>query len=317
MLKSAFLFPGQSSQRTGMLKELYTENESVRQTFEEASDLLNMDVPRLCFAGDDADLRDIRISAPLIVTAGVACFRHFALQSDLPPSLLAGHSLGEYTALSCAGAMTLPQVLPAVRLRSELALRAAQEKQGIMCVIYRTNSAQIEEWCAELRREGKQVWACCLNAPDQLSVGGTQKDVETLERLAASRGASVKRIVGNAPFHTPLMTEAAAEFEAYLGTLSLSAPLYPVISNVDLQCYSRDTIIPKLVRQLTRPVQWNRTLEYIHKQNTECYIELGSGQILTRLVQARLPEANVFAYEYRESRARLNEYLRAEKPVTV
>ncbi len=305
MIKFAFVFPGQSSQRIGMLQELHRESEEVRRTFEEASDLLHLNVAGLCFEGDESTLRDIRISAPLIVTACTASFRHFTAERAERPALMAGHSLGEYAALSCAGVLTFEQALKTVTFRSELAHEAAIACDGAMSVIYRTDANVIEQRCAELRRQGKRVWVSCFNAPDQLSVAGVRADLDLLERIAEERGASVKRMAGNAPFHTPLLQEASVELGAHLRALKLSEPKYPVIANVNLNCYTADTVADYLVAQLLSPVQWHRTIERALRQNVDTFVELGSGGILTRMLRASYPDARAFGYERQAERDRL------------
>ena len=302
MSKFAFIFPGQSSQRKGMLLELYQESQTVKQTFTEASEILGYNVADTCFNDDSNRLMDIAVSAPIILTTGVAAYRHIQKHYSIKPMLAAGHSLGEYTALTCAGVLSFEQALPLVTYRSELAKRVMSEHSGVMSVIFKISESEVEELCKQMRRSGAQVWISCYNSDQQVCVAGRVEDIAVLEKQAKLLGASFKRLVGNAPYHTPLMRDAVEELRGFLQGCTISAPRYPIVSNVSMQPYTEFSTIENLLLQLQHPVKWHHTIQYITKQNTDTFIELGSGQILTRLLGATAPDVQAFSYESSASR---------------
>lgn len=306
MKKCAYVFPGQSSQRIGMLIELYKESDIVKRTFEEASDTVGYDIAKVCFEGEKEGLHDIAISAPVIVAAGIASYRHIQSQFDLSPALLAGHSLGEYTALACAGVFTLAEALPLVTFRSRLAQKMMSKYDGVMTVIFNSNGIEMEELCKQMRNRGGSVWISCYNSSQQVCIGGRERDVERVELKALRMGASYHRIKGNAPFHTPLMQDVVDELAFFLKGCSIAPPQIPVIANVSTKPYTTYSIIENLLLQLQFPVRWHQTISYLKKQNTNTLIELGSGQILTRLLKATDPDVQVFNYETAGDRNRLS-----------
>ncbi|MUG65703.1 MULTISPECIES: ACP S-malonyltransferase [Paenibacillus] len=305
MKKTAFVFPGQSSQRIGMLTDLYRESERVRHTFEEASDAVGLDIARICLEGHHGSLQDISISAPVIVTAGIATFRHLQSQFGITPAVMAGHSLGEYTALACAGVFTLEEVLPAVVFRSRLAQRVMEEEQGVMTVITKLNISEVEELCRHMRRRGGKVWTSCLNAESQVCVGGREADLEILEQQVLKMGGSLRRLIGNAPYHTPLMSTMIEEFGNYLQSCQLRTPQFPVVANVSTRPYTAFSIIDNLLLQLQHSVKWHHTIDYIQRQHIHTFIELGSGQILSRLLRQHSKTIEIYNYETAADRNRL------------
>ena len=305
-MKCAYVFPGQSSQRIGMLNALYKESNIVKRTFEEASDTIGYDIAKVCFEGSKAVLQDIAISAPIIVAAGIATYRHIQSHSEFSPALLAGHSLGEYTALSCAGVFSLTEVLPLVAYRSRLAQRIMSNYNGVMTVVIHSDELKMEEICKQMRNRGSRVWISSYNSTQQICIGGSEKDVEKVEQYVLRMGASYHRIKGTAPYHTPLMREAVDELAGFLKCCSMAPPKIPVIANVSTKPYTAFSVIENLLFQLQHPVRWHETIAYMKKQNTNTFIELGSGQILTRLIKSNYPDVQVFNYETAEDRNRMS-----------
>lgn len=305
MNKCAFIFPGQSSQRKGMLQALYDESSTVRRTFEEASDVLGYDVVDICFYDPKQQLTDITINAPLIVTASLSCYRHMQEQYGYYPSVLAGHSLGEYAALTCSGAIAFEEVLPLVAFRSKLAVQVMQEQDAVMSVVNGISHVISEELCRNIRAKGGSVWISCYNSPHQVAIAGKEHDIATVEMQAVRRGAYCKRLIGNAPYHTPLMQDAVRELHAQLRQCSIASPQVPVISNVSAQPYTKYSIIDNLLLQLCMPVRWHQSIQSIQKQNINTLIELGSGQILTRILQKSEPHLHTFSYESTDERSKL------------
>ncbi|PWW06588.1 [acyl-carrier-protein] S-malonyltransferase [Paenibacillus cellulosilyticus] len=295
MRKVVFLFPGQSSQKQGMLRELYQESSTVRQTFEEASMLTNYDFRRICFEDQQEMLRDISISAPILLTASLATFRHFMENYQATPSFMAGHSLGEYSALTCAGVFSFETALSIVIFRAKLAQSVMEEKKGVMTVIYNTPYQEIEELCRTMRRNGRKVWVSCNNSSVQCCASGTEEDIALLEKKAAKRGASYRRIVGNAPFHSPMMDNAAEPLAEFIGQCKQHPPQYPVISNWSQKPYHQSSVTGNLFHQLVHPVKWFQSMDYIKRQHTDIWIELGSGQVLSKLMKT--DDYKVHSYE--------------------
>lgn len=308
MKKYALIFPGQSSQKLGMLQELYSESILVRRVFEEASDIIGFDISKICFKGEIQELSDIAISAAVILTANVASFRHFSEQFETPPAFMAGHSLGEYAALTCAGVFTLEQALPLVTYRSKLAQRMIAEHEGIMTVIFNITYTEIEELCKQMRKRGYRVWVSCYNSVNQVCVGGRESDVNLLELKALRAGASCKRIIGNAPFHTPMMNDVVEELADFLRNCNINESIYPVISNISLKPYTLYSVMDNLLQQLIYPIRWFQTIQYIIRQNTHTFIELGSGQTFTQLIKATETDVQPFNYENAGDRKLLTNY---------
>lgn len=286
MRKAALIFPGQSSQRKGMLKDLYEESALVRQTFAEASEIMKYNLSQICFEEEKEKLQDISISAPIIVTANVASFRYFINEFQLTPSYLAGHSLGEYSALTCAGVLSFKESLQLVTYRAQLAQRAMIEKEGVMTAIYNIPFQEIDDMCRRMRSQGVNVWLSCYNSPVQCCVSGSHRDIEQLEARAAKNGASVRRLIGNAPFHSPMMVSIVEELADYMRGCHIQAPSFPVISNWCVRPYHQDSVIENLLQQLIHPVKWLHSMEYLRKQHTDIWIELGSGQVLSKLLKS-------------------------------
>lgn len=308
MRKCAFVFPGQSSQRKGMLAELYKESNIVRHTYEEASDIVGYNVATMSFEGKKEMLSDISISAPLILTASVASFRHLLDMTEIYPSMMAGHSLGEYSALTCANVFTLEKALPLVIFRSDIAQKIASESEGVMTVIFNISLMEIEEMCKKMRIKGRKVWISNNNSVNQVCVVGKECDVELVEIKASKNGALYKRIKGNAPYHSPMMDSVVEELVDFLSGCQINVPEYPVIASCSVRPYHLDIVIKNLSKQLTTPVKWFQTIDYIKRQNTNIIIELGSGQVLSRLINSTEVEVQSFSYETYEDRKQLLDY---------
>jgi [acyl-carrier-protein] S-malonyltransferase len=294
-----------------MLAQLYEESTLVRHTFAQASDVLGYDIAKICLeSGHEDQLQDITFSAPIIVATGVAAFRHLRKNIQVDPALMAGHSLGEYTALTCAGVFSFDEALEIVRIRAQLAQRVMATQDGVMSVILKLDVAEVEELCRqEVRMRGGQVWPSCLNAARQVCVAGTEADVAALEGRVTRLGGSFRRLTGNAPYHTPLMESVIREFHDVLRGAHIGLPQFPVIANVSARPYTERTTINNLLEQLQRPVKWMQTMDYIGRQNIHSYVELGSGQILTRLLRAQGPDVTVYNYETVTDRLSLEEAL--------
>ncbi|MBO0993812.1 ACP S-malonyltransferase [Bacillus sp. SD088] len=305
MKKMAYMFAGQNSERLGMLGDLYRESRVVRDTFAEASEVLRYDVAQVCFGEDSDFLHQAAVSAPIIVMAHVATYRHITDQYKFKPSLMAGHSLGEYGALTCAGVLPFSDVLTLVTHRAKLADRIAAEKAGVMTVVYQFPISESEKICQALRAEGRSVWIGCYNSHEQATISGKAADITELEWYVANKGGAYKRLMGKSSFHCPLLQDITDEFAEVIQGVEICSPSIPVISNYTVMPHTIDNIYDNLIQHLVAPVRWQETISYIKRQHVELLIELGSGMILTNLINQGDEELQALSYEI--DKAQINE----------
>ncbi len=235
MMKKAFVFPGQGAQKVGMVKDLYDAYPVVKQLFEEADDALGFSLTKLCFEGPDEELMKTYNTHPAILTASTACCRVLA-QEGLTPDIAAGHSLGEYSALVAAGALTFADAVRTVRLRGQFMQEAVPLGEGGMAAILGLAEDKIKEICAQISAQGGTVQAVNFNCPGQIVIAGSTKAVE--EAAAAMKEAGAKRAIllhVSAPFHSTLMEPAAKRLAEVLDDITISDAKIPVVANVNGQ----------------------------------------------------------------------------------
>ena len=290
-MKFAFFFPGQGSQSVGMMQGL-ADIEVVRQTFVEASDLLGQDFWSMVTEPNEA-LNQTSNTQPLMLTAGIATWRAWQAQSSLVPTLVAGHSLGEYTALVAAGALTFKDALPLVRYRAEVMQNAVGEGVGAMAAILGLDDETVRQVCAE-GAQGEVLEAVNLNSPGQVVIAGNKGAVERGMELAKVKGA--KRALAlpvSVPSHCALMKPAAEALAIYLQNVPITATNIPVIHNADVLAYNDvSQIKDALVRQLYSPVRWVETIQSTYNQGVQISAECGPGKVLaglTKRIVAELP----------------------------
>jgi len=288
----AWIFPGQGSQKVGSGRDLYEASPAARRVFQRADAALGFPLSELCFQGPEDILRQTVNAQPAIMTVNLACLEaaHEAGLLADEPAFVAGHSLGEYTALVAAGALDIEDGLRLVRERGRLMQVASKERPGTMAAILGLD----EETAAALCREtGAQV--CNLNAPGQIVIGGTLAAVEAALGLARQRGArrGIPLNVSGA-FHTDLMTPAVKGMARALEGVTLRDPRIPVLANGSARpLTSARQVRDELLYQLDHPVQWQRSVEYMAGTGVETFIELGPGQVLTGLVSRIVPGARL------------------------
>jgi [acyl-carrier-protein] S-malonyltransferase len=290
-MKFAFFFPGQGSQSVGMMQGL-AEMPIVQETFAEASDVLGQDFWAMVTEPNEA-LNQTANTQPLMLTAGVATWRAWQQTSDLSPSLLAGHSLGEYTALVAGGALSFKDALPLVRYRAEVMQNAVAEGVGAMAAILGLDDDTVRQVCLDAA-QGEVVEAVNLNSPGQVVIAGNKVAVERGMELAKEKGA--KRALAlpvSVPSHCALMKPAAIELAQYLESVTIDAGNIPVIHNADVLAYNdAGKIKDALVRQLFSPVRWVETVQYMQQQGVSATAECGPGKVLaglTKRIVAELP----------------------------
>ncbi len=297
MMNYAIVFPGQGAQSVGMLSKLAAVYPQVQQTFEEASDALGYDLWAVTQKGPESELNKTHITQPAMLTAGMAVWRVLDSQVELTPAALAGHSLGEYTALTAAEVWSLADAVQLVALRGELMQHAVPEGAGKMAAILGLSDEDVIALCAEAA-QGQVCEAVNFNSPGQVVIAGDAEAVERAMALAEEKGA--KRVVPlavSAPSHCSLMKPAAEKLAEKLADMNLSAPRFPVLHNVDVQSHADvDALRNALVQQLYKPVQWVKTIEALKAQGVEQLFEFGPGKVLTglnRRIDRRFPIAAV------------------------
>ena len=288
-MKFAFFFPGQGSQSVGMMQGL-SDLAVIKETFVEASDLLKQDFWAMVTEPNEA-LNQTTNTQPLMLTAGIATWRAWQQHTDKRPSLMAGHSLGEYTALVAAGALSFEDALPLVHYRAEVMQNAVAEGVGAMAAILGLDDDVVRSVCNEAS-QGQVLEAVNLNSPGQVVIAGNKEAVERGMELAKEKGA--KRALAlpvSVPSHCALMKPAAEELAAYLKGVQVYKPLIPVLHNADVLAYSdAEKIKDALVRQLFSPVRWVETVQYVSAQGITSTAECGPGKVLTGLTKRIVAE---------------------------
>ena len=284
-MKFALVFPGQGSQSLGMMAA-YGDSPVIRDTFDEASAALGRDLWQLACEGP-AEALDLTVNTqPLMLTAGVAVYRLWLEKGGRIPSLTAGHSLGEYSALVAAGVLRLADAVPLVELRARAMQEAVPAGEGAMAAILGLDAAAVRAACEE-SAQGQVVEAVNFNAPEQTVIAGHAAAVRRAADAAKARGA--KRAVMlpvSAPFHCSLMKPAAERLRQRLAELTLSQPQIPVINNADVTCLSDpQQIRDALVRQAASPVRWVETMQAMASQGIAQVYECGPGKVLAGLVR--------------------------------
>lgn len=281
----AFVFPGQGSQSVGMLADLAARPQ-VADTFQQASAALGFDLWALISDGPEAELNQTHNTQPAMLAAGVALWRVWEAEGGPVPALLAGHSLGEYSALVCAGALDFAAAVGLVAERGRLMQAAVPAGQGAMAAVLGLDDDTVRAACAEAA-QGEVVEAVNLNAPGQVVIAGSAAEVERAVQAAKARGA--KRAVTlpvSVPSHCALMRSAAECLAERLAGVELRAPRIPVLHNADVAAHSDPAAIrAALVRQLYSPVRWVETLQAMAGQGVSLVVECGPGKVLAGLVK--------------------------------
>lgn len=282
----ALVFPGQGSQSIGMLAELSELHPSIKAAFEEASDGAGVDLWALSQAGPEEMLGRTEYTQPALLAAGIAVWRLWQQQGGATPAVLAGHSLGEYTALVAAGALSLKDGAHLVRIRGQLMQDAAPAGVGAMAAVLGADDALVEAVCMEA--SGAQgVVPANYNSPGQIVIGGDAAAVDRALALLVERGVrKAVKLAVSVPSHTPLMREAANRLAQTMAGLHWNLPVLPVVQNVDAQVHtSIDAIRDALVRQLYLPVQWTSCVQALSARGITRIGECGPGKVLTGLVK--------------------------------
>jgi [acyl-carrier-protein] S-malonyltransferase len=299
MSEFAFVFPGQGSQSVGML-DAWGDHPAVRQTLKEASDALGEDVGQLIAQGPKEALDLTTNTQPVMLAAGIACYRAWLAEGGREPAVVAGHSLGEYTALVAAGALTLSAALPLVRLRAQAMQEAVPVGVGGMAAILGLEADEVRSGCLEASSvAGEAVEAVNFNDPKQTVIAGTKAAVEKACEILKARGA--KRALPlpvSAPFHSSLMKPAAERLRERLASVAFEPPRIAVINNIDVKTEADVAAIrDSLYRQAFGPVRWVETVQALKARGVSLVVECGPGKVLAGMVKRIEPElasANLF-----------------------
>lgn len=282
MYKHAIVFPGQGSQTVGMLADVVESYSVAKEALNEADEVLGFALSDMILNGPAEDLNSTNNTQPALVAVEVALWR--ALDGKLPADVMAGHSLGEYSALVCAGAMSFETALQLVRRRGELMQIAVPNGVGGMAAILGMEDEAVEKVCEQVA-EGQVVQAANYNSPGQLVIAG---NVEAVERaVAACKEAGARRAMVlpvSGPFHSALMEPAAVEFETYLADFEITAPSIPVLQNASNEFEIDPAVIrSNLVKQIASPVRWTQAVQQLADKGVENLVEVGPGKVLTGL----------------------------------
>jgi [acyl-carrier-protein] S-malonyltransferase len=293
----AYLFPGQGSQSVGMGRALVEQHRVAAETFAEADAILGFSLSELCFGGPAETLTETTNAQPAILTASVAAWRSLsAARSDLPaPTGLAGHSLGEYSALVAAGALDFADAVRLTRTRGELMARAGAAHPGAMAAILKLDDAIVSALCAQAEAEtGDVAQVANYNAPGQVVVSGGTAGVNAVMELVKQAGGRPRLLAVSIAAHSPLMASAAEEFARHVDATPFRAPLAPVVGNLSAcPLETPEEIRAELVGQLTGSVQWTGSIYKLQELGAQRYVEVGPGDVLTGLVKRILTEPAV------------------------
>lgn len=309
MSKVVVMFPGQASQYVGMGKSLYESNESVRQRFQEASEVLGYDLGDLCFNGPAQKLTQTEHTQPAILVLSVGMFE-VAREEGLQPHFLAGHSLGELSALTAAGVLKFTDAVKLSSIRGKaMAASSAGIKAG-MSAVTKIEADRIEPVIVQLQEEGHAIQIANYNAPTQTVLSGSTEGLRIASERLSAIGAKVIPLNVSGPFHSSFMAGAVDTMATALESIKLGEMAIPVMNGLEGRLYTKDDDIKSaLVTQLTGPVRWTTVLKRLYEEGAELWLEMGPKDILKKLTLQTLPDVKVYAYDEEGDRENIRKEL--------
>lgn len=305
MGKVAFVFPGQGSQFVGMGQALSQQSDAARRIFEQADEALGFSLSRLCFEGPEEELRLTANTQPAILTASVAVLEALReKKADMKVDFYAGHSLGEYSALVAAGALSFTDAVKVVRARGQFMEEAVPAGQGAMAAVLGMERGALHAVCEEVSGAGNPVQLANMNCPGQIVISGSAEGVKLAGEKAKAAGA--KRVLPlnvSGPFHSSLMQPAADKLQSVLAGVSVQAASVPVVANVSARPVSdAGTIVDSLIQQVAAPVLWEDTIQWMVEQGVTAFVEVGPGKVLAGLIKKIAPaETKIVSVQDMES----------------
>jgi [acyl-carrier-protein] S-malonyltransferase len=300
--KIAFVFPGQGSQAVGMGQDVYHSNPESKQVFQSADEALGFSLSELIFQGTEEELKKTFHTQPALLTTSIALFEAFK-DNDVQADYVAGHSLGEYSALVAAGALSFKEAVQIVRLRGQFMEKAVPGGQGAMAAVLGAERAALAQLCIRISQEVGAVEMANINSPGQIVVSGTKEGVQAMVEQGKEIGA--KRVIPlevSGPFHSSLMKPAAEQLAEALQKVMFKPPSIPVVANVTaLPVHDPDQIRQLLVEQVYSPVLWEDTVLWLISQGVDTFIEIGSGSVLTGLIKKIDKTVRVVAINSKEA----------------
>lgn len=286
MGKIAFVFPGQGAQSVGMAKDVFEEVPSSRGVIETADESLGFSLSSIIFEGPDQELKQTYNTQPALLTASVAYLEAFR-EKGITPDYVAGHSLGEYSALVAAGVLSLEEAVVIVRARGEYMEQAVPGGQGAMAAVLGADREALSNLCRSISGDGTPVELANMNCPGQIVISGSAEGVAAAaERVKEAGGKRAIPLEVSGPFHSSLMREAADRLAGKLRDVKMSAPVVPVVANVTaLPVSDVEEIRKLLVEQVYSPVLWHDSVEWMISQGVDTFVEIGPGSVLTGLIK--------------------------------